>query len=152
MCITHHFGTTPWKGDGAHHMLVRYFDDMTRRSDDFIGGLFDDLFGTWRTSQSTQQVVPGTGLRGYRTSSDKDGMTLEVELPGVNPKEVTLEATDNQLVVQGSRGEKTFTNRYTISDDYDVTSATASMAHGLLTVKLRRAVRKNSIKIPITLG
>jgi len=139
-------------------MLVRYFDDMTKRSDDFFGSIFSDIFGSaWRVTETskttpTVQVHAGPGLRGYRTLSDKDGLSLEIDLPGIAPKDVSLWSSGNQLIVKAQRGEQKFTNRYTISEEYDVNTAKASMAHGQLKITISKTAELDTKRINIEIG
>lgn len=141
-------------------MLVRYIDDMTKRSDDLFGGLMEDLFGKWKTTTTTSEAVkqslimpvPGQGLRSYRATADEKGMTLEVDLPGISITNVSFWASGNQLTVKASKGENKYTNRYAISDDYDINTAKASMAHGQLTIKIGRSSKADPRRIDIAQG
>jgi len=120
---------------------------------DFRSDTFSELFSTFNEKQAKlgSSTTPATSdLRSWRSKSDDTGMTLEVDLPGISPKDVTLWAVDNQLTVMG-KGERKFTNRYTIDVEYDVLTATASMKNGQLRVRLERAPAKDAKRIPIVI-
>jgi HSP20 family molecular chaperone IbpA len=63
-----------------------------------------------------------------------------------------LWASDNQVIVEAQRGEQKFTNRYTIDERYDPHTATASMAHGLLKVRIKLAPDRKTRRIDIVQG
>ena len=78
------------------HPFGNFFDDFN--------GLFGDLFSTRLTKITTEpeevkKYVPVSDLRGYSSTSGDDGMTLLVNLPGIDPKSLKLVAKDDLLVV-----------------------------------------------------
>ena len=127
-----------------------------------FGGLFDELFSpsTWSVTTTTAAPVEShpvgpyshDAANKYRTRDNDGVLCLEVDLPGIDPKTVTLSSLNSVITVQGVRGHSNFVHRYTISADYDVDSAMASMAHGQLTIKLKKfeGGKPKPIKIDIT--
>ncbi len=115
---------------------------------DEFDGLFGDLFSTRRSSsfavdasssepEAVAKYTPVSDLRGYSSTSDDNGMTLLVNLPGIDPKAIKLTVKDDLIVVSGpTREGKTFTNRYKIAHDFDMRTVSASWQHGQLTVKV----------------
>lgn len=106
-------------------------------------GVFGDLFGDFFGSKKlSKHVVPGLtnngGLRSYSSESDAKGMTLFVDLPGVDPTTVTLEVGGDLIVVRAKHLGKDLFHKYTISSEFDVKSAIASLIHGRLEIRLRR--------------
>lgn len=121
---------------------------------DPFNGMFDDLFGDFFGSRKlSKHVVPGLqnqgGLRSYSSDSDDRGMYLYVDLPGIDPKTIKVEVGGSQVVVSGANAGKTFTNRYTLSDEFDVSTASAAWRHGRLDVRILRSGRPEFKKIPI---
>lgn len=116
--------------------------------------LFDDLFSdflpsSWFSTDKTTIIKAGApasgGMRSYDSDSDELGMTLHVDLPGIDPKCINAEASpSNQIVVTASSTKKTFTNRYKLSDDFDAKTATATWSHGRLDIRVLR-VKKSVI-------
>ena len=85
----------------------------------------DRVFGrTWDVSASdtSRTWVPSTEI-----SSDDDGCTVRMALPGVDPKDVDVELAENVLTVKGER--KTKTN--------DENSYVSEFGHGSFTRSFR---------------
>jgi len=126
-------------------------------------GLLGDLFSTRLVTtpapgsplaepKEVSKYTPTSDLRGYSSTSDDAGMTLLVDLPGVDPKALRLSVKDDLVVVSGpTREGKTFTNRYKIARDFDTRTVTASWQHGQLTVKVSWVRPTEGINIPIEL-
>lgn len=124
------------------------------KGDLFEGGMFEDLFSDFFGSKKlSKHVTPGLenrgGLRSYSSDSDDRGMTLHIDLPGIDPKGVSVQVGGCQVVVSGENGGKTFTNRYTLSGEFDVQTAFAAWRHGRLDVRILRSGRPEFKKIPI---
>lgn len=121
---------------------------------DPFDGMFSDIFGDFFGSKKlSKHVVPGLynqgGLRSYSSDSDDRGMYLYVDLPGIDPKTVKVEVGGNLVVVSGNNEGKTFTNRYTLSNEFDVNTAFAVWRHGRLDVRVLRSGQPELRKIPI---
>ena len=123
---------------------------MAKRPD-LTKDLFGDLFSSFSLDKvfKTTETTVTSETRSYRTVSDGAGLVLEVDLPGVDPKTVTLEAFPNQLVVKGKRGDKSFTQKFTLAPGYETRTARASMAHGQLKVKVAGSASPAPVMIPI---
>lgn len=136
-------------------MLTRHIDDIhTKRTIDLFNGLFDDFFGG-RLNWNVVELTTPTEVRGlyeYRTSIDNDGMTLEVDLPGIAPGDVSLWASGNKLIVKTQRGDKQIITQYAIYEAYNIHSAKASMVNGQLKVRLNHACCKEPKQIDIVTG
>jgi HSP20 family protein len=136
---------------------------MARRRDlqDEIEQLFADLW----------QVPRFSGLRhGFRPqadafrSDDPPAYTIVLELPGIDPADVHVDATPTLLVVSGARRRPpglgrvvqmeldhgAFERRLRIPEEVDVAAATASYERGLLTIVLPVAQRPaDAVSVPI---
>lgn len=127
---------------------------MSKR--DWSTDLFSDLFGSSfsldRWVRATSDGPADTSLRSFRSKATNEGLSVEVDLPGVSPKDVTLWIDDNQLIVKGVKGDRKFTNRYTIAPEYNVASAKASMSNGQLNVSLSKAEASKPKRIDIVIA
>jgi HSP20 family molecular chaperone IbpA len=142
-------------------MLVRYVDPASKCLSDNLfsfDDVFDELFNGWQTGSSLIKHVISADVgqhgyrHGYRVYADNDGMTLEIDLPGVDPKDVALEFVDNQFVVKYSRNGKKYTKRYAVNNEYDIDTAKATMSHGLLRIHVGRTAAHSTKKIPIKIN
>jgi HSP20 family molecular chaperone IbpA len=125
-----------------------------------LDGLFDDFFGSKKTTTKTvtSETVKSEGYvdsqtgRSYRTKRDVSGMSLEVDLPGIPPADVKLWHEGNQLILNVAKGGTKYASKFTIGPEYDVSSATAKLTLGLLTVKMVPAEKRDyhRIRIDIT--
>lgn len=127
---------------------------MSKRdwSTDLFGDLFNGGFSLDKWVRATPDVSADMSLRSFRSKSTSEGLDVEIDLPGVGSKDVSLWTEDDQLVVKGVKGDRKFTNRYTISPDYNVASAKASMSNGQLRVSLTKAESVKSKRIDIVIA
>ena len=132
---------------------------------DEIEQLFADLW----------QVFPfSRGLRrGFRPqvdvfrSDDPATLTVQIELPGVDPDDVQLVASAQALLIAGERRRPKdcghyqqmevdygpFQRHITLAEDIDPEEATATYERGILTVRLPiapRPTQRESISIEVT--
>jgi HSP20 family molecular chaperone IbpA len=118
---------------------------------DDLFGSFEDAFGDLFGKKALPSVFASTETRvdvgastppksGYHSVLSSDGMTLGIDLPGISPRDVTLWVTNTQVIVKGPTPGRsgTFTHRYTIAADFDLKTATATMANGQLIVRIGR--------------
>ena len=118
-----------------------------------IEQLFADLWEVFPFSRSLR--------RGYRPqvdvyrSDDPPTLTVQVELPGIDPDDVRLVASPQALLVAGERRRAKdcghyqqmeidygpFQRQITLSEDVDPEGATATYERGILTIKLPIAPR-----------
>jgi HSP20 family protein len=120
---------------------------------DEIEQLFADLWQVFPFSRSLR--------RGYRPQvdvlrdDDPPALTIQVELPGVDPGDVKLIASPRALLIAGERRRPKdgghyqqleidygpFQRQITLSDDIDPDHATATYERGMLTIRLPLAPR-----------
>ncbi len=118
-----------------------------------IEQLFADLWQVFPFSRSLR--------RGYRPevdvyrSEDPPTLTVQIELPGVDPEDVQLVASPQALLIAGERRRPKggghyqqmeidygpFQRQITLAEDIDPEEATASYERGMLTVRLPIAPR-----------
>jgi HSP20 family protein len=118
-----------------------------------IEQLFADLWQVFPFSRSLR--------RGYRPevdvfrSEDPPALTVQIELPGVEPEDVQLIASPQALLIAGERRRPKegghyqqmeidygpFQRQITLAEDIDPEQATATYERGMLTVRLPLAPR-----------
>jgi HSP20 family protein len=129
-----------------------------------IEQLFADLWQVFPFSRSLR--------RGYRPqvdvyrSDDPPTLTVQVELPGVDPDDVQLIASPQALLIAGERRRPKDCGHYqqleidygpfqrsiTLAEDIDPEAATATYERGILTVRLPVAPRptpRESVSISV---
>ena len=133
------FGLTRWNS----------FDDVfsfQREVDRLFNQFWSDLPTREAASQSPSFQVNGT----------EDGWRVDVPLPGIDPKDVSLEVAGNNLTIRAeTRGEGTDQNvsRYEqtliIPQFLDLEKLTASHRHGMLrlTLPLKESVKPRRVQI-----
>ncbi len=77
------------------------------------------------------------GLQGYVRSED-DAIVADIEIPGVDPKEVKVRVEGRTIYVESPLGNASFT----VGSRIDHEQATASSKHGLLTVRVPKREAK----------
>ena len=130
-----------------------------------IEQLFADLWQVFPFSRSLR--------RGYRPevdvyrSDDPPTLTVQIELPGVDPEDVRLVASPQALLIAGERRRPKdgghyqqmeieygpFQRQITLADDIDPERASATYDRGMLTVRLPLAPRpapQESVAIEVT--
>ena len=95
-----------------------------------IGRVFNSLFDEFPTRQ-----VHGLS---YEIKSDDDNVYAEVEVPGVDPKEVVVRVEGRAIHVETRRGNTYFT----VGSRVDGDNVTASVKHGLLTLTIPKRQAK----------
>lgn len=95
---------------------------------------------------------------------DDQGLELTLDLPGVSPDSLNIEAENNTLSVQATRAYNrvegktahrveraygTFTRTFSVPSKYDLTKVEADFDHGTLTLRVPRseAAQKRSITV-----
>ncbi len=116
----------------------RSFNGLDRAFDQFFGG--GSGASAWSPAVDVQE-------------SD-DSITLRADLPGVDPKEVSVEVKNSVLTLRGERKHETeatesnfhrversygaFTRRFTLPRTVDSEKVTATYRHGVLEVTLAK--------------
>jgi HSP20 family protein len=134
--------------------LEQVTERMRRMLEETFGG-----FGRWSS------LLPETA--GWSPLVDieehDDAYVLEAELPGVKREDVEIELVGNELAVTGELNEKEragivrrrtrrtgrFDYRVTVPEQVDAEQMDASLADGVLTVRVRKSQRAQRKKIAI---
>jgi len=86
---------TPWKP-------MRELETLRQRMDDLFEHLSGRFFGPGERGHSVwgegEALVPA-----MESHIDKDTLIVKVDLPGIDPKEVSISVTGNQLTIEGER-------------------------------------------------
>ena len=102
--------------------------------------------------------VPATEV-----SSDDDGWTVRIALPGVAPKDVQVDLRDTVVIVKGERASKpgafiqsvsefgygTFERSFTVPASADASKVRATFDHGMLELRLPLAETSKPRRIAI---
>jgi HSP20 family molecular chaperone IbpA len=134
------FGLTRWNT----------YDDIFnfhRDTDRLLNQFWNDL-----TAQSSrQQASPAP----FQVHPIDDGWRVDVPMPGIDPRDVTLEAAGNTLTIRAERhggnrdGEVRFEQSLTVPQFLDLEKITATHRHGMLelTLPLKDSVKPRRIQI-----
>ena len=129
-----------------------------------LNRLFDEAFGARGGSNDVwgrQQWIPAADV-----TEDQKEFVLTLELPGIKSDEVRLDLEGNQLAISGQkrtesqegagarvrrieRGQRTFQRVFTLPDSVDTEHIEASLADGILTVRLPKTERSQPRQIQI---
>jgi HSP20 family protein len=89
---------------------------------------FSDFFTTFSKALDTEHRVANF-------KDDGDVYTATIELPGYKKGEVNIEIEDNVLkVVAEKEGRNNYENRFSVKNDVDIKSISASLEYGVLTI------------------
>ena len=90
-----------------------------------------------------------------RFSTTAEGLTIEVDLPGVKKNDTIIELGKDEVYIsakrtiktQSGQSEETFTRSYTINRDFDAELLSAKQEDGVLTINVpRKATTKEKLK------
>jgi len=125
-------------------MLTKYYD----RNDSLARNFFDPFYLlsdlTWPTVSNQTRAKTF-----YDVSSDDDGLTLTVDLPGVKKEDLNVETLDRTITIKSKRGSEDSSLSCRISKDYDIDSADASLDHGVLTLRFTKSKSTSSKTIQV---
>lgn len=124
---------------------------------------FDDIFNFQRDAERLFNQIwndrPAPPARPasypYQVQTNAEGWRVDVPMPGIDPKYVTIETTGTTLSIRaeqhgGSRdGEVQFSQTLTVPQFIDLDRMTASHRHGMLelTLPLKESVKPRRIPI-----
>ena len=125
---------------------------------------FDRFFGEWPRPSAWSPAVD--------IEESDDSILLRADLPGVDPKEVTIEVKDNVLTLRGERklgsddskennakgfrrverSYGSFTRSFTLPRSVDSENVTASYRHGVLAVTLPKRAEAKPRQIDVKIA
>ena len=137
---------------------------------------FDPVSGLQELQRELDRVFErsagvGSGLSGrgvfppVNIFSDKDGYVVRVEIPGVDPAQLTIETNGRTLTIAGKRdvsapaggsfhrrerGSGEFSRSLQLPDDLDAGRAVASYQLGILTVRVPKREEAKPRQITVT--
>lgn len=106
--------------------------------------LIDDLM-TWQPPGS--EVVWSAYPSSIHLTNTDDGVTLTVDMPGVDPDDLELTFEKGTLVIAGKRGERTYRYSAALGDTIDADAIEAKLDKGVLTVHARKRPEAKPRKI-----
>lgn len=139
-------------------------DDMDGFFQNMFNGSFtpweavNDFLPFWRRRKFQADIMPSLDL-----SSDEKAYALSMELPGVDPENVSVEVHDHVLVIAGEKKQEnaaeeknqhvlercygSFQRAIALPEDADVDAITARCKNGVLQVTMpRKATPENQAK------
>jgi len=113
----------------------------------------DRLFNQFWTDLPSRPATSSSSPSFHANATD-DGWRIDIPIPGIDPKDVTLDVAGNTLSVRAeSSGDENETSRYeqsfTIPQFLDLDKLSASHRHGMLrlTLPLKESVKPRRVKI-----
>ena len=130
---------------------------------DRMNRLFRDSFGEGQEDLTTSTFAPAVDVY-----EDEHNVTLKVEVPGIDEKDIDVRLESNTLTVHGERKfekeEKeenyrrverqygSFTRSFTLPNTLDPESVSASYDKGVLKIKLAKKAEAKPKQIKISVG
>lgn len=131
--------------------------------------LFDGLFARPLTLQTWfEESAPGQWLPAIDISEDAKQLHVRAEVPGVDPKELDIDVTEDRLVIAGEKKQAAtetengwthteseygaFARRIPLPTPIDPEHVTARFENGVLMIDLAKAETSLSRKVPVAIG
>jgi HSP20 family protein len=137
-------------------------DTLRQRMDEMFERLTRDFFGPGWQERSGREVAAWTPVMECKIANGN--LIVKADLPGIDPKEVTISAVGNQLTLEGERkrekGEKKeyfydempygkFSRTLTLPEGMDADKVKADCKNGVLEITVPAPKQLVSKKIPI---
>jgi HSP20 family molecular chaperone IbpA len=117
-------------------------------NENFVDNFFKDIYTTKPTNRLNSQ---------FEATTLEDGkQKVTVNTIGHNPKDITVDVTDEEITIKSKKGEDTssFVKDIdlvlTVGTDYDGTKTTAKFDNGLLTLLIDKKVNKKAKSLKIS--
>jgi len=114
-------------------MLTKYHDTMLTKTRDLFDPfhILDDL----NLAPFYERSITSSA---YRVNTTENGLELQLDLPGLKSKDLTVQTVDRLIKVSGKiRGEE-FKYSYRISKDYNAEDVDATLEDGVLFLKFQK--------------
>lgn len=149
--------------------LVRWEDpvEMLNRFEREMSTLMNQFLGSSATRRG-EPTLPRVWAPAVDVREDGDEITINLELPGVNPEEVEIELTGDTLCVKGERKFQdeerrkdyvriertygTFQRSFTLGTPIDAEKVTAHYKDGVLTIVLPKTEQVRPKKVQVKSG
>jgi HSP20 family protein len=141
----------------------REFSVLQDRMNQLIRNVFDRGFGAL-----TQELAEGEFIPPADAYEDENSIHLNVEVPGVDEKDLSISIENNVLTVQGERkldkGEKRenflrqersygkFSRSFTLPGSVDLDHVNANYVNGVLEIELAKRAEAKPKQIKINIG
>ena len=109
-----------------------------------MGGSVDKLWDTFFQPAEVPHRYRGLS---FQIKSEDDAVVAEVEVPGVDPKEVKVRVEGRAVHVESPRGNAYFTIGARVNSE----GVTASIRHGLLTLRVPKREAK-TVEVVVDTG
>ena len=126
------------------------FITTLNRNRNTLDNLFDEWDDIFSNSYNGWSRVNSSS--DYSTSSDDDGVTLTMNVPGYNKKLIDVLVSGDRLVIEGKAhtgSTKGFKHTFTINEGLDSDSIEATVVDGVLTVSVPYAEEVKPRKIEV---
>ncbi len=117
-------------------------------NENFVDNFFNDIYTTKTTK---------TNYSTFEAKVLEDGkQQLTVNTIGHNPKDITVDVTDEQITIKSKKGEDTsrfvkdIDLAFTVGKDYDGTKSTAKFDNGLLIISIDKKLSKKAKSLKIS--
>ena len=116
--------------------------------ENFVDNFFRDIYTTKTTNRLNSS---------FEAETLEDGkQKVTVNTIGHNPKDITVDVTDEEITIKSTKGEST--SRFvedidltlTVGTDYDGTKTTAKFDNGLLTLLIDKKINKKAKTLKIS--
>jgi len=117
-------------------------------NENFVDNFFRDISTTKPTNRLNSQ---------FEATTLEDGkQQVTINTIGHNPKDITVDVTDEEITIKSKKGEST--SRFvedidltlTVGTDYDGTKTTAKFDNGLLTLLIDKKINKKAKTLKIS--
>jgi len=117
-------------------------------NENFVDNFFRDIYTTKTTNRLNSS---------FEAETLEDGtQKVTVNTIGHNPKDITVDVTDEEITIKSKKGEST--SRFvedidltlTVGTDYDGTKTTAKFDNGLLTLLIDKKINKKAKTLKIS--
>ena len=117
-------------------------------NENFVDNFFKDIYTTKTTNRLNSS---------FEAETLEDGkQKVTVNTIGHNPKDITVDVTEEEIKIKSKKGEDT--SRFvkeidltlTVGTDYDGTKTTASFDNGLLTLLIDKKINKKAKTLKIS--
>jgi HSP20 family protein len=146
-------------------VLTRWdpFREFNTLQDDRMNRLVRDSFGDGQEALATTSFAPAVDVY-----EDEHSVTLKIEVPGIDEKDIDVRIENNTLTVHGERKyeeqEKeenyrrierqygSFTRSFTLPSTIDTNSVSANYDQGVLKIKLAKKAESKPKQIKVNVG
>lgn len=112
-------------------MSTFYLTPYSSRKEDLFENMFNQLF---QYGISDRAVNHNT-----RINENNDTITLNLDVPGFEKKEISIDYKDDQLFIEAKSEERNeIKHQYTVRN-IDIKKSTAELNNGVLTLKLEKS-------------